>query len=100
MNEIPQLKMNLCFVCIRDYLFFSMESKYHSSHPPSYQMFSHYLLCSTPLFYLAFQVLWFEKEIRGFYSFILEMKSIRFDLFIYTYMYMILPMFFTYKKIA
>ena len=51
------------------------------------------------MFYLAFQVLWFEKEIRGFYSFILEMKSITFDLFIYTYMYMILPMFFTHKKL-
>ena len=52
------------------------------------------------MFYLGFQVLWFEKEIRGFFSFILEIKSITFDLFIYTYyMYMILPMFFTHKKL-
>ena len=49
------------------------------------------------MFYLGFQVLWFEKEIWIVY--ILEMKSITFDLFIYTYMYMILPMFFTYKKL-
>ena len=41
MNEMPQLKMNI--VCIKDYLF-SMESKYHSSSHPPYQMFSHYLV--------------------------------------------------------
>ena len=48
LNEWNSSIKNEFVFCIQKRLsFFSMESKYHSSHPPSHQMISHYLLLNS-----------------------------------------------------